>query len=406
MKVRSSVSRRISLIFIGLLASLFLVELSLRFYLFLTTPINPMECRREDPIVHHGYKPNTACRYKTKEWDTEIKINSIGLRSNEVGQKTGYRILVIGDSFTAAESVDLEKTAVYLTEKRLNGEGKKVEIINAGVPSYSPVLEYLWLRERGLKLSPDLVVLNFDLGDISGDNFLSEFFSGSTETLDEDFSLEGKEDAFQEGKEASTSVWDDTSWQLKTTRAENPSTLSFITRIKFWLHTHLKSYNFFAEATKKTIRKIKGIPEEPIYVLGDVKNDFEFITRSEENALKMDVYQLPLQNLIRIKNLLDKEGIPFVVVYFPHGHQVSEKEWVKGRAFYGIEQNKIYTRKGIEVLVKISQDAEIEAYDVSDYFLRAASDFPLYFPFDGHFTEDGNKVFASALFDIVKDKIK
>ena len=85
-----------------------------------------------------------------------------------------FRVLVLGDSFTAAESVNYDKTAVYLAEKKLNIEGKNVELINAGVPSYSPILEYLWLREYGLELDPDLVILNFDLGDISGDNFLLE----------------------------------------------------------------------------------------------------------------------------------------------------------------------------------------------------------------------------------------
>src|SRR3989338_11199829 len=227
------------LVFISLVSALILTEVSLRIYLNQTTPIEPVACKREDSIVHHGYKPNMACRYKTAEWDTELKINSTGLRNEEIGTKDKFRVLVLGDSFTAAESVDLEKTAVYLAERNLNAEGKKVELVNAGVPSYSPILEYLWLREYGLDLDPDLVILNFDLGDVSGDNFMSDFYLSSEEILDEDSSLISKEEPSE--------LWGDTRFQLQTTRAEDPGTFTLATKIKFWLHSHLKSYNFFAE---------------------------------------------------------------------------------------------------------------------------------------------------------------
>jgi len=166
------------LIFIGITTSFILTEFALRSYLKKTTPIEPVACKQEDPITHHGFKPNTACRYKTKEWDTEIRVNSQGIRNKDIGEKNRFRTLALGDSFTAAESVDYEKTAVYLAERNLNTEGKNVEIINAGVPSYSPILEYLWLREYGLELDPDLVILNLDLGDISGDNFLMDYYLG------------------------------------------------------------------------------------------------------------------------------------------------------------------------------------------------------------------------------------
>jgi len=176
--------------------------------------------------------------------------------------------------------------------------------------------------------------------------------------------------------------------------------------IKFWLHSHLKTYNFFAEATKKTIRKIRGIPETPIYVLGDVKNDFEYVTRSDENANNKDVYRLPFENLKRIKNMLDKRSIPFVVVYFPHGHQVSAKEWTLGRQFYGLEKNRLYSLESIKVLMEISKEEQIESYDASRAFIDArGSQFPLFYPFDGHFTENGNIVLANVLALVIRDKM-
>jgi len=394
------------LVFISLVSALILTEASLRIYLNQTTPIEPLACKRADPIVHHAYMPNTTCRYKTAEWDTEIKINSLGLRNKEISEENNFRVLVLGESFTAAESVDYEKSAVYLAEKRLNGEGKKVELVNAGVPSYSPILEYLWLREYGLDLDPDLVILNFDLGDVSGDNFMSDFYLSSEEILDEDSSLISKEEPSEMGKEEPSELWGDTRFQLQTTRAEDPGTFTLATKIKFWLHSHLKSYNFFAEATKKTIRKMRGIPEAPIYVLGDVKNDFEYVTRSSENANNREVYKIPFENLKRIKRLLESKSIPFVVIYFPHGHQISAKEWAKGRQFYGLEKARIYPLDSINVLMEMSKEEKIEAYDASNAFLSAEeSQFPLYYPFDGHFTENGNMIMANVIAQVIRKKI-
>ena len=410
----------------GAVASLVFAELGLRLYLFKTTPIEPVECKREDPIVHHGYKPNTTCRYRTKEWDTRIKINSTGLRNEEIGPKDKFRVLVLGDSFTAAESVNLEKTAVYLVGEKLNSEGKNVEVINAGVPSYSPILEYLWLREYGLELMPDLVILNFDLGDISGENSLANFYS--EEILEESLSLKSKEEESDLGsqdihEEESTlesnesepiekitkeqpALWEDTRSPLFITRGENPGTLTLTSKIKFWLHTNLESYNFIAENIKKTIRKIRGIPEAPIYVLGDVKNDFEYVTRSSENANNRDVYKIPFENLKRIKRLLESKSIPLVVIYFPHGHQISAKEWAKGRQFYGLEKERIYPLDSINVLMEMSKEEKIEAYDASNAFLSAEeSQFPLYYPFDGHFTENGNMIMANVIAQVIREKI-
>ncbi len=411
---------------IGFVAAFLFTEFGLRLYLNATAPIEPVACKREDPIVHHAYMPNTTCRYKTAEWDTEIKINSLGLRNKEISEENNFRVLVLGDSFTAAESVDYEKSAVYLAEKRLNDEGKKVELVNTGVPSYSPILEYLWLREYGLKFMPDLVILNFDLGDISGENSLANFYS--EEILEESLSLKSKveesdlgsqdlheEESTLESNESEPiekitkeqpALWEDTRSPLFITRGENPGTLTLTSKIKFWLHTNLESYNFIAENIKKTIRKMRGIPEAPIYVLGDFKNDFEYVTRSSENANNRDVYKIPFENLKRIKRLLDKNGLPFVVIYFPHGHQISAKEWAKGRQFYGLELGKVYPLDSIKILMELSKEEKIEAYDASSAFLSAEeSQFPLYYPFDGHFTANGNMIMANVIAEVIREKI-
>ena len=172
------------------------------------------------------------------------------------------------------------------------------------------------------------------------------------------------------------------------------------------MHTNFKSYNLISENIKKIVRKKRNIPEEPIYVLGNVKNDFEYVTRSDDNADNKGVYEIPFENLKRIKNILGEKNISFIVVFFPHGHQVSAKEWAKGRQFYGLEKNKLYSLKSIKVLMELSKEDQIDAYDASGAFIDAeGSLFPLFYPFDGHFTANGNFVFANFLSSVIRDKM-
>lgn len=379
------------------LFALVIAEFGTRTYLELTREIQPDACRREDAILHHGYVPGQNCRYRTKEWDTEVKINSLGMRDDEVDYKkpeNTFRILVLGDSFTAAESVFPKQTAMYLLETMLNendlGFGK-IEVVNAGVPSYSPLLEYLYLREYGFLLDPDLVILNFDLGDFSGENFLYHYYLAGEETLDPDFSFRNRGTADK--------IWGETLWQQKTNEGE--TTVPFVSvKVKSWLHQHSKFYELASSRLKDLFRKIRGVPPTPIYQLGEVENDFEYVTRSEENADDLKVYEKPLLSLKLTGEFLDKRNIPFLIIVFPHGHQVSGDEWGEGRVYYGLEKGKVYPGKSLDNLVKLGVDAGLDVKSVFQYF-KNAGEFPLYYPYDGHFTPAGNRVMARAVFDIL-----
>jgi len=78
---------------------------------------------------------------------------------------------MFGDSFTEGRGLVLEDTVAKRVEKMLNlGTCPKTfAAIHAGVSSYSPILEYLLLKQVGLRLEPDLVVLNFDTTDVHDD---------------------------------------------------------------------------------------------------------------------------------------------------------------------------------------------------------------------------------------------
>jgi hypothetical protein len=126
-----------------------------------------------DPLLGWSHEPGASGTYVGPrpwpiEFKTPIHINSLGLRGPELEDPgpDGYRILVLGDSVVAAFEVAYEATFTRLVEKNLNREFDfPVQVINAGVRGYGTDQSYLYYRERGRALEPDLVVFKPSLND-------------------------------------------------------------------------------------------------------------------------------------------------------------------------------------------------------------------------------------------------
>jgi hypothetical protein len=112
---------------------------------------------------HHAMRPGYD--------EPPVKTNSFGLRSPEVAvPKTAgtFRVLLLGDSFTfgfksSEDAVFARKLEALL---RASYHLPSAEVVNAGVISYCPLLEYLQYRNHLHVLEPDVVVLNFDMSDV------------------------------------------------------------------------------------------------------------------------------------------------------------------------------------------------------------------------------------------------
>ncbi len=106
-------------------------------------------------INHHKLSGNTV----------EIRTNSLGYRNREIGAKKGRRILFLGDSITFGDYLPEEQTFVRRVERLARESGDDWETINAGVGAISLETEMAILKETGLNLQPDVVVVDFYLND-------------------------------------------------------------------------------------------------------------------------------------------------------------------------------------------------------------------------------------------------
>lgn len=108
------------------------------------------------------------------ECEIRVTINSKGLRDREIPyekEPETTRILMLGDSTTAAMQVALEDTFVKQLESELNKNAGDWEVINGGVNAYGTDNELLFYRLEGEKYAPDVVFLNMYLAnDIYNNN--------------------------------------------------------------------------------------------------------------------------------------------------------------------------------------------------------------------------------------------
>lgn len=125
--------------------------------------------------THHRLKPlaSARCRNPDTNADVEVTTNSFGLRGPEpeVPKPLGvYRILCLGDETALAPDVDAAQSFCGRLEALLAPHCRmRLEVVNAGVPGFCPLLSYLHLRHSLIALQPDLIVLCFDMGDVADD---------------------------------------------------------------------------------------------------------------------------------------------------------------------------------------------------------------------------------------------
>jgi lysophospholipase L1-like esterase len=132
-----------------------------------------------DPVLGYRLKPGARVRFATDEFDTDIRINSAGVRDDEdIGDKAPNerRILILGDSLVLSVQVPFGQTFGELLERRLNSRGSALHyrVINGGVQGYGPVQELLLLRSLLPVVKPDLIIETLFVGNDIEDAFSAE----------------------------------------------------------------------------------------------------------------------------------------------------------------------------------------------------------------------------------------
>jgi lysophospholipase L1-like esterase len=115
--------------------------------------------------IMYELKPNLDTNYKL----VGLKTNSQGLRDKEYQinkPNNTYRVVVLGDSFTMPEGVEIDSAYHSILENEFNQEdsSKKYEFINFGIGGYNLNKYLATLEYKGLEYQPDHVLVGMCLG--------------------------------------------------------------------------------------------------------------------------------------------------------------------------------------------------------------------------------------------------
>jgi len=98
-----------------------------------------------------------------------VQTDSVGFRNTEQPSDSAFQILAVGDSQTFGPYLANEDTWPAWAQDYLRqryGSARDVRVFNAGIAGYTILDELAYLREKGIRLKPKLVVLGVFENDI------------------------------------------------------------------------------------------------------------------------------------------------------------------------------------------------------------------------------------------------
>ena len=211
--------------------------------------------RQDDPETGWSLQADASGHYFNPmyEYDQDIRINSLGLRSPEtIGYSKPadvFRVLVLGDSYVEALHVPLAASFPQLLGKHLTAGGQRVEVINAGVSGWGTDQQLLWLRSEGVKYQPDLVLLAVYPGNDFMNNYLPLEYRNFGRVLKPSFELvdgqlTARDYPFDAASaEASAQALGQTTVDAPSASAVNPPR-QLLRPAGAWLHQHSALYRY------------------------------------------------------------------------------------------------------------------------------------------------------------------
>jgi hypothetical protein len=361
---------RLALVVSGICISLALAEVILR--VWTPSSLQYKRVRRSDPIMHHALRPSTSYTEQHQEFVEDVRVNSLGFRDREydLSDSSCFRIIVLGDSFTEGVGVSIDSTFAKRLEWLLNGrqdQHMRFNVFNFGIAGYSPILELILFKAKGIVLHPQLVILCLDMSDVQEDVLYAE---------DAEF--------------------DSTGIPLKV----NPSWPSFgaITTLpRGPLKTYVREHSYAFSLAAAFLDRVKP---PPLVEAGNI-HAARYMHTMDSTAERWEKFFGQSESYVKmIRDLCIDKGIAFALVTFPRGHQVNALEWSEGRKRWGLD-TVTYNSAIFPSLESFVHRNGIPFLNMTPVF-RARSKGDLYYPYDGHWTFAGHAVAADTLFDFLR----
>jgi hypothetical protein len=376
--------QRLALMGIGLVAGLVLVEVGLQLRERLvgaanTAPDFEGAVFAFCPSRHHCLVPNGRYRHTSAEFDYRWTNNALGMRDRErQWQKApgAFRILVLGDSMVQGHGVALEDSMAWQLEEHLRRRYPRVEVLNGGIFGYSPLLEYLYLREIIDRVQPDVVIVALFLDNDVGED---HWYAGKAH-----FAPDG-----------ATATFDDREWPwsaiLTALAGGDPSApppagqggtggpdvrgLLRRSRVLMTVNRWLKAADYPREREREfaLVRAHRG---DIRYDLGFV--NYPVLTREA----RLEYWKASAGWLGRMADLCRAHGLPMLLLVIPPVGRLD------GTTAFA---------EPYEVSAEIGERLQVPVIQLLPDFLEHGHPYDLYYRWDRHWTPEGNRLAAGVV---------
>lgn len=341
-------------------------------------------CFAKSDLLPFELKKDTTCYYKQDEFQHSVKINKLGFRGEEFNLKKSsgtFRILTVGDSFTFGHGASDNQTYSAVLSRLMTDDGKKVEVVNGGYASgFSPDSYFLFLKEKGMDLEPDLVIMGFFIW-----NDITDLAETQWEMVDE--------------------AGLPTKIRSRLRTVDKESHLTFVKPKRRYSIPILSNSHFF-----QLVYSYKQSTFDKLLTLFDKNPNFD----PEKEALSIyDIcifvdecfskYESGWQKVQKVlaatNQMFGQNNIRFLVVLVPARQQIEQApccEWQKLE-----ESEKLSVNKKLR---NFFENSGIGYLDLSEDFRGKDAD-SLYFKNDAHWTPHGHELVAEAIKNYIDKNI-
>lgn len=348
-----------------------------------------------------------------------IEYNSNGIRGPEIGRKVGPRVLLLGDSFLQADELPItDSIGAMLNSRQLHG----TEVIQHGIPSWSPVTEFAWFFHFAQGLDVDRIYLF-----LYDNDFFSEccFYYGDEKYRNKFvFNKKGIPLFIPELKP---------SFLMKNSYLARHIKYNVIEAIQPKWRQVLRLYREKIPLPEKNSRIFKRIfkrtPIYPPYCPKDchtkasqlfkqhvIEEKFDWCKRvfvemvmlrlpiSEWDEVLHNAVDAAIKSITDFNNYLQEQEIELYVVYIPAGFEIDKGEHEAGNSFREGYRCLPTGSQGLEdylrlELAKIGVSVIDLKKPLNEYKKKKCPQCEnfLYYKYDGHWNIAGHRVVANAI---------
>jgi hypothetical protein len=346
------------------------------------------------PTTGWTVRPNFQEFVTGPEYSLPLRFNSAGLHDTDhTFEKADnvFRILLVGDSFVQAAQVQEVQTAHQQLEDILNeklGNSERMfEVINAGVSAWGASQELVYYREQGWLYQSDLVLLLFYIGNdiennlpghavtVNGFNCFAPYFPLCDGKLDPEpwYYIPGLDPA-----------WDSCSPAYR------------------WLTSALAYFQQNSYLFARIEPLLLSLKERRMYGQGFGYPHTALYLPNESEELRYG-WQVTKALLAQFNEEVEVDGTEFAVAVVGPYQAISLSQYNETQ-LQTLYQSEPYLREAKvdqpnRRLLSFLQTQNIPAVDLQQPMIDhgAATGARLYFPLDGHWTVEGNRLAAEII---------